>query len=294
MYLHSRTQLILSSITRVWFLIMSRTIHAFGTRNGDQIIRYRKPRPKEGPRVTGGWNHEKKPKQKPAPEPEPEPTQIYPVFAAWGWKPEELKSTTNESATASEPDVHDEPAATSIRDTSACRPYHQFLAPSSVASSHGDLLQAKIASDYSQSPQVKRGWRLVEFRDCALELVLRNSLVSTVFGCTKANVLTMSSATRSRNSPSFFILCSSENSKEEIKIATRIIVLPSISKPMIGSLLLGVFKDFEYLCIMIDDICPFAMYPIVRKGKFKRNWDISLGFVPPILVLYYSPLNQES
>ncbi|KAF2278990.1 uncharacterized protein EI97DRAFT_431207 [Westerdykella ornata] len=81
-----------------------------------------------GPRPFGRWLHEKRPDPKlpsPEPAPEPETKAIRNIFVGLGR--EEPNATTEEPGHASAPDVTEAPAATSERDTSASRPYQQFL-----------------------------------------------------------------------------------------------------------------------------------------------------------------------
>ncbi|PVH93670.1 hypothetical protein DM02DRAFT_619121 [Periconia macrospinosa] len=81
-----------------------------------------------GPRPFGRWLHEKRPDPKlpsPEPAPEPETEAIRNIFVGLGQ--EEPNATTEEPGRASTPDVTEAPAATSERDTSASRPYQQFL-----------------------------------------------------------------------------------------------------------------------------------------------------------------------
>jgi len=81
---------------------------------------------KGGPHPCGRWGHEKRPEPKvPEPAPVPEAKPLPNLFS--GFRREKPNTTTEESARASVPDVTEAPAATPERDTSASRPYNQFL-----------------------------------------------------------------------------------------------------------------------------------------------------------------------
>lgn len=84
------------------------------------------PLPK-GPVPYGDWGHEEEPEREPTPElelarsPEDNRTSLGDFLR------ERLKAYAKRSATDSKRDITEEPATTSERDTSASRPYRQFL-----------------------------------------------------------------------------------------------------------------------------------------------------------------------
>jgi hypothetical protein len=85
------------------------------------------PLPK-GPAPYGGWGHEEEPKREPTPEPQlaRSPEDNCTPFGLFGYVlREQLKA--KQSATDSKRDITEEPATAPERDTSASRPYHQFL-----------------------------------------------------------------------------------------------------------------------------------------------------------------------
>lgn len=84
------------------------------------------PLPK-GPEPYGGWGHEEEPEREPTPELELARSPEDNCTSLGDFLREQLKAYAKRLATDSKRDVTEEPATTSERDTSASRPYRQFL-----------------------------------------------------------------------------------------------------------------------------------------------------------------------
>ncbi|KAF1962522.1 hypothetical protein CC80DRAFT_162235 [Byssothecium circinans] len=96
-----------------------------GAQPSDNRWFYSQQNPGGGPRPSGRWGHERVPTPEPSPEPEPEPKPTLNIFPGLRQKKPDPDMEGLENASA--PGGTGEPAATSERDTSASRPYHQFL-----------------------------------------------------------------------------------------------------------------------------------------------------------------------